>query len=322
MSQYIRCPKCGHQQEGIIECEACGIIFSKFRQHQEVRQEPPPLRTAQKPKSPPYVIIAAVVSVLLIFSVLIFVDGKDGEEVQAIAPETQTITNQATAEVETSEDARYRYYKMLTGYHLDHTLLRFQPGITNEYLDEFNYRWIQAYRCDYSSEIQQDKSRFYEVMRKVMDEELRYRYDYPVKFQHQGDLSVKLISKGDNAVSVRPYIRVRANLGGSREKTGEGCHETRSMNTGHVISFAPLRQNFTLQVPDRILSALDYPERGFELEADIKFRIEDASYEYLKSQRSFRVRHKAVIEEMAVLNNDNAPREQRIFMTFTESQLY
>lgn len=322
----MQCPKCGHEQSNITECESCGIIFSKYRQHQETQPELTALRSSHTPhrpaKRPPLLIIGLVTMVLLILSILIFVDGDENKQTDAPAMVQAPVQVSEPIDKHSETEVRYRYYKRLTGYNLDRVLVRFQPGIVSEYLDEFNYNWIEAYRCDYSAEIQKDKSRFYEVMRKVMDEELRYRYDYPVKFQHQGDLSVKLISKDRNEVSIRPYIRVRTNLGGSREKSGPGCSETRNMNTRHTISFAPLRQNFTVEVPAKILEALDYPERGFELEADIKFRVEDASFEYLKSQRSFRVKHKAIIEELSLLNNDNAPREQRIFMTLGESRLY
>jgi serine protease Do len=31
----MQCPKCGHQQTRVIECEKCGIIFAKYRERQE-----------------------------------------------------------------------------------------------------------------------------------------------------------------------------------------------------------------------------------------------------------------------------------------------
>lgn len=34
----FRCPKCSHEQENQVECEACGLIFSKFEQAQERRR--------------------------------------------------------------------------------------------------------------------------------------------------------------------------------------------------------------------------------------------------------------------------------------------
>ena len=35
----MRCPKCAHEQENIIECEACGLLFRRFDQVQERKQE-------------------------------------------------------------------------------------------------------------------------------------------------------------------------------------------------------------------------------------------------------------------------------------------
>ena len=31
----MQCPKCRHQQNNTVECEACGIIFAKYEQHQQ-----------------------------------------------------------------------------------------------------------------------------------------------------------------------------------------------------------------------------------------------------------------------------------------------
>ncbi|MFV0438646.1 MAG: trypsin-like peptidase domain-containing protein [Desulfopila sp.] len=35
----IRCPKCGHEQNSQPECEACGLIFSRYKKVEERRQE-------------------------------------------------------------------------------------------------------------------------------------------------------------------------------------------------------------------------------------------------------------------------------------------
>jgi len=35
----MRCPKCEHEQKNSVECEACGLIFAKYRQVQERKKE-------------------------------------------------------------------------------------------------------------------------------------------------------------------------------------------------------------------------------------------------------------------------------------------
>ena len=35
----MRCPKCSHEQESVIECEVCGLLFRKFDQAREQKQE-------------------------------------------------------------------------------------------------------------------------------------------------------------------------------------------------------------------------------------------------------------------------------------------
>jgi len=34
MAEKMRCPKCGHEQSGQVECAACGLIFARYRQRQ------------------------------------------------------------------------------------------------------------------------------------------------------------------------------------------------------------------------------------------------------------------------------------------------
>lgn len=46
----IRCPKCSHEQRMAHECEACGVIFSRFKRAQERVQEEESARTADREK--------------------------------------------------------------------------------------------------------------------------------------------------------------------------------------------------------------------------------------------------------------------------------
>ena len=316
----MKCPKCGHEQVGTVECESCGIIFAKYRQLQETQQEMPALRTSTTPsKRPPYMIIGIAAGVVLLLVILVLSAGEEAAPVKPVATKAKA---EEVAAAPAEDEVKYRNYKKLTGYNMDRTFLRFHPDITQEYLEEFNYNWIRAYNCEYSTEIKDDKSRFYEIMRKTMDEELRYRYDFPVKYQSTSDLRMKLLVKDRDEVELKRYISIRTNLNGTSKRFEPGCNDVRNMNTSHSIRFTPFRDKLRIDVPQKIFAALDYPERGFELEVDLKFRIEGSTYEYLRSQESFRIRHTAIVEEMRLLNNDNASREDRVFMTLRESELY
>jgi serine protease Do len=46
----IRCPKCAHEQNNQLECEACGLIFSKFEMVQERRRQQADATDSLKPK--------------------------------------------------------------------------------------------------------------------------------------------------------------------------------------------------------------------------------------------------------------------------------
>jgi len=46
-----RCPKCFHEQSNQVECEACGLIFSKFEMAQERRKQQVEATGSRKPKN-------------------------------------------------------------------------------------------------------------------------------------------------------------------------------------------------------------------------------------------------------------------------------
>ncbi len=43
----MRCPKCSHEQDAQIECEACGLIFAKYDQIQKRQNRPPEKRSPE-----------------------------------------------------------------------------------------------------------------------------------------------------------------------------------------------------------------------------------------------------------------------------------
>ena len=42
--EIMRCPKCKHEQKNLLECEACGLIFEKYRKVQDRKKEEEALR--------------------------------------------------------------------------------------------------------------------------------------------------------------------------------------------------------------------------------------------------------------------------------------
>jgi len=47
----MKCPKCGNEQPGAVECAACGLIFEKYRRHLELRSQASPPPAAASPPS-------------------------------------------------------------------------------------------------------------------------------------------------------------------------------------------------------------------------------------------------------------------------------
>lgn len=67
----MRCPKCSHEQGNQVECEACGLIFSKFEMAQERRKKQAEAIDCQKPKSTFALSWIAAVIVLVVATAVI-----------------------------------------------------------------------------------------------------------------------------------------------------------------------------------------------------------------------------------------------------------
>ncbi len=86
----MECPKCGHQQTDSFECEACGIIFEKYRQFQErieagVQPQPSHSQESGKGGLP----LFPVLGLLLVVSAALFYFLSPGKPAESTSP-TQT----------------------------------------------------------------------------------------------------------------------------------------------------------------------------------------------------------------------------------------
>ena len=69
MSEKTRCPKCGHEQSGEIECAACGLIFARHRQRQRNMMAKAASGRAAKNTQPPFLSVGRLFGLaILIFS--------------------------------------------------------------------------------------------------------------------------------------------------------------------------------------------------------------------------------------------------------------
>lgn len=95
----MRCPKCNHEQKNLVECEACGVIFERYKQFQEKKKAKEVAAAAEKVEK------SAILSkaLQLIFLVLVvsgttyyFTGYKSSEQVQN--PVVEAITEVALKE--------------------------------------------------------------------------------------------------------------------------------------------------------------------------------------------------------------------------------
>jgi S1-C subfamily serine protease len=62
----MRCPKCEHVQKNAVECEACGLIFAKYRKVQERKKEEDALQAEKAEKSGTGMKILQVVALVVV----------------------------------------------------------------------------------------------------------------------------------------------------------------------------------------------------------------------------------------------------------------
>ena len=65
----MRCPKCKHEQKNVLECEACGLIFAKYRMVQERKKEEKALKEEddeKRKKSGPGLKISQVIILVVV----------------------------------------------------------------------------------------------------------------------------------------------------------------------------------------------------------------------------------------------------------------
>lgn len=89
----MECPKCGHQQNNEVECEACGIIFEKYAQFQaRQNSESPPVYTPENPGGgmPLFPIIGLLLAGIV--SYFLFSSGEDNTSISSadVAQHTET----------------------------------------------------------------------------------------------------------------------------------------------------------------------------------------------------------------------------------------
>lgn len=103
----IRCPKCSHEQRIAHECEACGVIFSRYKRAQERLQEEKSVRTAEKEKRTRrlWSVLQTLVLVLLtVGGTYYFVKSDATPQPQQVTPlaekavEPQTVTESTRSE--------------------------------------------------------------------------------------------------------------------------------------------------------------------------------------------------------------------------------
>lgn len=92
----MQCPKCGHQQAGTVECEACGIYFEKYEQAQNRKRTASVSPTHKKNQSSPNKALIYVAGLVVIgVGYFLFAGGQSPEPELASSEPVAPVTEKA-----------------------------------------------------------------------------------------------------------------------------------------------------------------------------------------------------------------------------------
>ena len=92
----MRCPKCDHEQIDQVECEACGLIFAKYKQIQARQQEIPgtPIQSDTEKSGGLFKVIQVVLLILATAAITYYFFGPKKETLLTKMPDVSTGTGQ------------------------------------------------------------------------------------------------------------------------------------------------------------------------------------------------------------------------------------
>ena len=93
----MRCPKCNHEQKNAVECEACGVIFQRYKKFQEKKKEKAAAVVEAKEKSGVFLkALQLILLVVVVAGTTYYFTGYKASE-QGQAPAVESITDTSSA---------------------------------------------------------------------------------------------------------------------------------------------------------------------------------------------------------------------------------
>ena len=101
VQKQIRCPKCGHEQSAARECEECGVIFARYKQVQERKQEAIAANEAMRKKRSGRImsVLYALVLVVLTAAGTTYFLNRNTQNEESVQPPVRTSEPETVATV-------------------------------------------------------------------------------------------------------------------------------------------------------------------------------------------------------------------------------
>ena len=221
-----------------------------------------------------------------------------------------------------NQDDSYDEYTSIHPIELDYLLLKNHPEITQDYQDEFNFRWLRAYDCENSKKIENDMSLFQVIQSKLIADALDEARSTTNKFKVWGAMTL-YVTEDDRNVWKLKRIAYKRSFTGSRYKKDAECRDTKRLNTGHSLRLKKIAKNKTIRLSDDVIDKLDISRSSrATIYIVVKFTLDESNFEYYEDKKYFKVKHTGEFDEVTFYASKLDMNKKKHFLILSADELY
>ena len=220
-----------------------------------------------------------------------------------------------------NQDDTYDEYTSIDPIELDYLLLKSHPEITQDYQDEFNFRWLRAYDCENSKKIENDMSLFQVIQSKLIADALEEAKSATNKFKVWNSMTI-FMSEDDRNIWKLKRIPYKRGFRGSRYKKDAACRYTKRLNTSHSLKLKRIPKDKTIQLSDDIVNKLKIIRSFATIYVVVKFKLDESNYEFNDDKKYFKVKHTGEFDEVTFYATKLDMNKKKHFLILSADELY
>ena len=213
-------------------------------------------------------------------------------------------------------------YTSIDSIELDFLLLKNHPDITQDFPDKFNFRWLRAYDCENTKDIENDMNLFQQIQTKLISDAIGEARDTTNKFKVWGGMTIYMTEDDRNVWKLK-RIAYKTSFRGGRYKKDAECKFTKTLNTSHSLKMKQIPKDKTIQLSDEVVDKLTISRiSGARVFVVVKFTLDESNYEYNEDKNYFKVKHRGEFEEVTFYATKHDMNDKNNFLILSKDELY